>query len=70
MFEIITFGKCPYCDKAKALLNQKGLTFHEKPLVTPAEKHAFVQAGFETVPQIYKDNVLIGGYDDLVKHFE
>lgn len=70
MFEVITAGKCPFCDKAKALLTEKGLNFTETRLTTPGEKHAFVQAGFSTVPQIYKNNVLIGGHAELVKYFE
>lgn len=69
MFEVITFGKCPYCDKAKALLNEKGLEFRESPLDSPEKKEAFRKSGFTTVPQIYDGaGNHIGGYDELVIH--
>ena len=65
---IYTKSTCPYCVKAKALLNRKHVKFEEidvskddslrESLVEKAE-------GRKTVPQIFIDNKPIGGCDDL-----
>lgn len=73
--EIYTAPSCGYCVRAKALLNDRGLAFEE--ISAPANRDALIArleaSGKEyrmTVPQIFIDDVLIGGHDDLVKHFE
>lgn len=59
---------CPYCDHAKELLDQKGLTYKEVNVdKDPASLKEMVERsdGRRTVPQIFIDGKHIGGFDDL-----
>jgi glutaredoxin len=63
---------CPYCDRAKALLTQKGFEIEERKIGKGWTKEQLLESvpTARTVPQIYLDDKYIGGHDDLVKHFE
>lgn len=68
--EIYTIAWCPYCDRARALLQKKGVPFteHDAPTNSEARKQAIQRSGGKTtVPQIFIDGRSIGGCDDLVK---
>ena len=63
---------CPYCDQAKALLTQKGIEFEEKKIGDGYTKEELLEAipTARTVPQIFLDEQLIGGFTELKKHFD
>ena len=63
---------CPYCDQAKALLKQKGIAFEEKKIGDGFTKEDLLEAvpTARTVPQIFIDEQLIGGFTELKKHLE
>ena len=61
--DIYTKATCPFCVRAKALLNSKGVTFNELPIDGDAEM--IQRSGRTTVPQIFIDAQHIGGCDDL-----
>lgn len=63
---------CPYCDQAKALLNQKGIQFEERKIGDGYTKEELLEAipTARTVPQILIDEKLIGGYTDLVSYIQ
>jgi glutaredoxin len=63
---------CPYCDQAKALLTQKGIQFDEKKIGDGYTKEELLEAvpTARTVPQIFIDEQLIGGFTELKKYFE
>ena len=65
--EIYTTPTCPYCHAAKALLNQKGVSFTEITVVDPEKRAAMTERahGRRTVPQIFIGEVHVGGYDDM-----
>lgn len=65
--EIYTKQWYPYCAKAKALLQSKGLTYQQIDVTTDeALQQKMVQrSGRRTVPQVFLDGESIGGYDDL-----
>ncbi|TPG18719.1 glutaredoxin 3 [Sphingomonas koreensis] len=66
--EIYTKAFCPYCSRAKALLNDKGATFEEYDITMGGPKRAeMIQraSGGSTVPQVFIDDAHIGGSDDL-----
>ena len=66
--EIYTTPNCSYCLRAKALLDHKGLSYKEIRVDrSDADKEEMVRrsGGKRTVPQIFINNVSIGGYDDL-----
>lgn len=61
-------GFCPYCTRAEALLNQRGVTEIEKIRIDtdPAQREAMMsRTNRRTVPQIFIGDTHVGGYDDL-----
>jgi glutaredoxin 3 len=57
---------CPWCVKAKELLNVYGYDFYEKDIATvPRYKDEFREKGHTKVPQIWIEDELIGGHDAL-----
>jgi len=67
--KIYTKASCPYCDRAKALLNARGIAFTEETLEDrpDAAKELFEQTGFRTVPQIFIGDECIGGFQELAQ---
>lgn len=65
--EIYTTPYCPYCVRAKALLQEKGVDFTETDVSDSGLRTAMVKraGGRHTVPQIFIDDRHIGGCDDL-----
>lgn len=66
--EVYTADYCPYCTKAKALLEMKGIEFEEIDLSgDDAGRAALIEKadGRKTIPQIFIDGKHIGGFDDL-----
>lgn len=63
---------CPYCDQAKALLSQKGIPFEERKIGDGYTREELLEAipNARTVPQIFLDDKLIGGFTELKKHLE
>jgi len=56
--------ECPWCIRAKELLNVYGFDYYEKDIhKNPRWKEEFIEKGFKKVPQVYFDETLIGGYD-------
>ncbi len=67
--EIYTQPYCPYCSRALALLQAKGVAFQQvsAPHGTPERQSSIERSGGRTsVPQIFIDGRHIGGCDDLV----
>jgi glutaredoxin 3 len=62
-----TTGWCPYCARARRLLQTKGVGFEEIDVESQPEKRAEMQArsGRRTVPQIFIGDQHVGGSDDL-----
>ncbi len=66
--EIYTSPMCGFCHAAKRLLTQKGVAFEEIDVWSePSKKAEMIQRahGGRTVPQIFVNNVHVGGCDDL-----
>ena len=66
--EIYMFEGCPYCIRAKALLDSKGMTYTQTDIrKQPAKKAEMMERahGRHTVPQIFIDGKHVGGCDDL-----
>lgn len=60
---------CQYCEQAKSLLKQKGIEFEERKIGDGYTKEDLLEVvpNARTVPQIFIDNELIGGYEELKK---
>jgi glutaredoxin 3 len=65
--EVYTWSDCPYCVRAKDLLKRKGAAFTEINLDGKDDelKALRERTGMRTVPQIFFDDQLIGGFQDL-----
>lgn len=63
---------CPYCDQAKALLTQRGIAFEEKKIGDGYTREDLLEAvpNARTVPQIFIDETLIGGFNELKTHLQ
>jgi glutaredoxin 3 len=63
---------CPYCDQAKALLTQRGIKYEERKIGDGYSKEELLEAvpNARTVPQIFINNQLIGGFTELRQHLE
>jgi len=67
--EVYSTAVCPYCVAAKNLLKSRGLEWTEVRIDTDAAQRDAMLArsgGRRTVPQIFVNDQLVGGYDDLV----
>jgi glutaredoxin len=66
-YKIYSKPGCSYCDKAKALLDMKKLPYIVLTLNVDysIQDLQLLVPNVRTVPQIFKDNRLIGGFDDL-----
>lgn len=62
---------CPYCVKAKSLLQLKGVQYEERNVSTNWTKEQLLEAvpTARTVPQIFIDDEYVGGYTELEKLF-
>jgi glutaredoxin 3 len=66
--EIYTQWGCPYCVRAKLLLDEKGVAYIEYDVTNDAPKRAEMVSrapGARTVPQIFIDDQSVGGCDDI-----
>lgn len=66
--EIYTWSSCPFCIRAKALLNQKGVDYTEYCIDGNERARAEMAEranGRRTLPQIFINDRHIGGCDDL-----
>ncbi len=66
--EIYTKATCPYCKRAKALLESRRVAFVEYDITDDPAKAEEMRrrSGRQTVPEIFVDGELIGGCDDLL----
>jgi glutaredoxin len=87
MSETIIYSKpsCPYCVRAKEILNEQGVTFREVSYGQPGfeNKERLIETivasvpqaqkgaakAIATVPQIILNGTFIGGCDKLAAHF-
>jgi glutaredoxin 3 len=76
MFIVYSKPACPFCDHAKALLESKGLQYDVVNIDVgqpkdPNQKYISREdllakiPGVRTVPQIFRDDTLIGGFQEL-----
>lgn len=66
--EVYSGTPCPYCDRAKALLARKGVAYTEYDVRKDSERLKEMgerAKGARTIPQIFINDKLIGGFDAL-----
>jgi len=70
--EVFSSPGCSYCDRAKALLESRGIAFLERDLSADPKMVAELRRRLprsKVIPQIFIDGEHIGGYEDL-RHFD
>jgi glutaredoxin-related protein len=62
--------QCPFCVQAKALLDSKGIEYEERNVSKDWTKEQLLEAvpTARTLPQIFLNEELIGGFTELRKH--
>jgi glutaredoxin len=62
--------QCPYCDQAKALLTSRNIEFEERNVSHAWTREQLLEAvpNARSVPQIFLDEELVGGFNELRKH--
>jgi glutaredoxin 3 len=66
--QVYTTTYCPYCVRAKSLLKTKGVAFEEIDVTDDAElreKMIELSGGRRTVPEVFVNGRIIGGFDEL-----
>lgn len=66
--EIYTTSYCPFCIRAKSLLKNKGIAFSEIDVSDDdamREKMIELSGGRRTVPEIFINGKIVGGYEEL-----
>lgn len=60
---------CPYCVRAKQLLDRKGVAYEELYIDGSRElmREMLERSQRRTVPQIFIDDYHVGGYDDMAE---
>jgi glutaredoxin 3 len=66
--ELYTAVRCPYCWRAKQLLDARGIPYEEIDVGDDDHRRDDVirRSGRRTVPQIFIDGRAIGGFEELV----
>lgn len=66
--EVYTTNYCPFCTRAKALLDRKGVAYEEINVGDDdalRDKMVERAGGRRTVPEIFINDRIVGGYDEL-----
>jgi glutaredoxin 3 len=58
---------CPFCVQAKALLESRGIEYEERNVSQDWTREQLLEAvpNARTVPQIFLDQELVGGFNEL-----
>ena len=63
--------ECPYGLRAKAMLEEAGMSFDDRLLTSRDEVDAFqAEQGVDTTPQVFIDGERIGGSEELASYLE
>ena len=67
--EIYSKSNCSFCDKAKYYFDQNEITYQEHNVEIPETFKILMERNpnARTMPQIFIDDKLIGGYTDLME---
>jgi glutaredoxin 3 len=64
--------QCPYCVQAKNLLTSQGIDYEERNINEGYTKEQLLEVvpNARTLPQIFIDDKLIGGFTELRQHLQ
>lgn len=67
---LYTTAHCPYCIRARNLLDKKGVEYTDIRIDEQPEKRQEMEKlsnGVTSVPQIFIDDFHVGGFDDMAE---
>lgn len=67
---LYTTAHCPYCVRARNLLDKKGVAYTDIRIDVQPERRDEMETranGRTSVPQIFIDNFHVGGFDDMAE---
>lgn len=68
MAKVVVYSKvpCPYCIQVKRLLDARGIAYEEIDITGDTQAIADLSAktGMFTLPQVFVNDELVGGYDE------
>jgi glutaredoxin len=69
MLTVYSKNNCPFCDRAKQLLESKGVKYHEINIEKDQDaRQMLLDKGLKSVPQVFHGYELIpGGFQGLAK---
>ena len=72
MNKIYTTQTCPWCQRAKVLMDKEGIPFEEIDVTTDSVRQTEMieRSGRQSVPQIFFGETHVGGYDDLIVYLD
>lgn len=74
LMKVVVWSKplCPNCDRAKALLTAKSIAYEERTIGDGWTKEQLqeVAPAARSVPQVFIDDQLIGGFNELYEHLK
>lgn len=71
MIQVYSKNNCPYCDMAKRLLDSNNVPYEVINIEENTDGRQFLaEQNLRSVPQIYNNGTLIGGFDKLKAWFE
>lgn len=69
MYVVYSKPSCPFCIKAKTLLQRYDVPYEEYNISENPNLSTFMKSkGFKTVPQVWNGEIHIGGYDELKEY--
>ena len=71
-YTVFSKKNCSFCDRAIMLIEDKGYKVQVKKIdevVDHFQEMREKAPSMKTMPVVFKDEILIGGYSDLVQHF-
>lgn len=70
--ELYTWPTCPYCNRAKALLDQLHISYTDHDIwgKDEAKQNLIEKTGQTTVPYVFLNDRFIGGCDDLFEIYQ
>jgi glutaredoxin 3 len=71
MITVYSKNTCPFCDRAKALLENKGVAFNVVNIEEAQDAREFlVDQGLRSVPQIFIEDAHVGGLNELKEYLK
>lgn len=69
-YHIITRPGCSHCDRAKQMLDDRGISYSVDHRETDEQRAAFKAQGYASFPQVFHGETHVGGADELATYLD